>query len=259
VIPERLVPGTAEWEQFHYEHEQRYAFFAGRCAGLDVLDAACGIGYGSAILARAGARSVTGIDIAPEAVEYARKHYARPGVEFQQASAENLAELGRTFDAAVSFETIEHLPDPVRFLREVRGVLRPGGLFVCSTPNRDFGGKGEGYVNPYHLSEMSLDEFTAAFEEHFRLEGRYHQSHSESYLRHLELLGELGRFAKAVRFSKFLAFENRLRKWLGKEQWQPAPPRPGLARAAPGDYVIEAFERPSSKHSVYILEGRAKT
>jgi hypothetical protein len=105
---------------------------------------------------------------------------------------------------------------------------------------------------------MSLDEFTAAFEEHFRLEGRYHQSHSESYLRHLELLDELGRFAKAVRFSKFLAFENRLRKWLGKEQWQPAPPRPGLSRAAPGDYVIEAFERPSASHLTYILVGRSK-
>ena len=82
MIPERLVPGTQEWEQFHCEHEQRYQFFADRYADLDVLDAACGIGYGSAIIARAGAKSVTGIDIAPEAVSYAQEHYARSNTEF---------------------------------------------------------------------------------------------------------------------------------------------------------------------------------
>jgi SAM-dependent methyltransferase len=257
VIPERLLPGTAEWEQYHCEHEQRYEFFAGRCAGKDVLDAACGVGYGSMILARAGARSVTGIDVAPEAVDYAREHYSRPGVEFRQASAENLGELGRAFDVAISFETIEHLPQPGKFLSEAHDVLRPGGLFVCSTPNRDFAGKGDKHVNPYHLSEMSFDEFSAAFQEHFQLEERCHQSHSEAYRRHLELVGELGRFAKAVRFSKFLAFENWFRELLRKEQWQPSAPAAGLTRAVPGDYVIEKLEHPLVSHLTYILVGRA--
>ncbi len=259
MIPERLVPGTQEWEQFHCEHEQRYQFFADRCRGLDVLDAACGIGYGSAILARAGARSVTGIDIAPEAISYAQEHYARRGVEFVNTSAERLAYLGQTFDAAVSFETIEHLEDPAGFIREVRAVLRPGGLFICSTPNRDFAGKPADHINPYHLSELSLDEFDSAFQQHFRLEEKYHQSHSDAYRRHMQLLGEFGRYAKAVRFSKFLAFENRVRKWFGKEQWQPPAPAPGLSRAVPGDYVIEPFDRPSASHLTYILAGRASS
>ena len=137
-------------------------------------------------------------------------------------------------------------------------MLRPGGRFVCSTPNRDFGGKPDDHVNPYHLSEMSLDEFTATFGEYFLLEEKYHQSHSEAYRRHMQLVGEFGRYAKAVRFSKFLAFENRIRKWFGKEQWQPPAPPTGLSRAVPGDYVIEALERPSATDLAYILVGHAE-
>jgi SAM-dependent methyltransferase len=257
LIPERLVPGTLEWEQYHYEHEQRYQFFAGRYAGLDVLDAACGIGYGSAIIARAGAKSVTGIDVAAEAISYAQEHYAGPSVGFIQTSAEKLRDLGKTFDLVVSFETIEHLADPAAFLREVRGVLRPGGRFICSTPNRDFAGRDEKYANPYHLSEMSFDEFRSMFGEHFCVEEQYHQSHSEAYRRHVQMVGDLGRFAKAVRFSKLLALENRLRKWFGKEQWQVPNPSPGPTLAVPGDYVIETVERLLRTHLVYILVGHA--
>jgi 2-polyprenyl-3-methyl-5-hydroxy-6-metoxy-1,4-benzoquinol methylase len=258
VIPERLVPGTLEWEQFHCEHEQRYQFFADRYPGLDVLDAACGIGYGSDIVARSGAKSVTGIDIASDAVDYARNHYARSGVEFLQVSAEELTQIGRTFDLVLSFETIEHLEDPRLFLRDVRHVLRPGGWFICSTPNKFFGRNGHKHVNPYHVSEMSFDEFATVFQEEFDLHARYHQSHSESYRRHIELVGELQRYAKAARFSKLLALENRVRRWLGKEQWHLPAPAPNLTRAVPGDYVISPFERPLETHLVYILVGRPK-
>jgi SAM-dependent methyltransferase len=258
VIPERLVPGTLEWEMFHHEHEQRYRCFADRGAGLDVLDAACGVGYGSKILADSGARSVTAIDVDPEAVAYAQDHFGGPNLTFLQASAEELTALDRQFDLVVSFETIEHLSDPAEFIREVRGVLRPGGRFICSTPNRDFAGKDSGQPNPFHLSEMTFAEFTEVFEEHFQVKEQFHQSHSEAYLRHVQLTGELSRVAKTVRFSKLLALENRMRKWLGKEALNVQPPAGNLGRAVPGDFVIEPLGTPLASHLVFILVGHAR-
>jgi SAM-dependent methyltransferase len=258
LIPERLVPGTLEWDLFRYEHEQRYQFFLDGYRGRDVLDAACGVGYGSAIIAGAGARSVTGVDIDPGAVEYAAKHFGGPATEFRTLGVEDLAQLGKTFDLVVSFETLEHLKDPAGFIRTVRSVLRPGGRFVCSTPNRDFAGRPPGYVNPYHLNELGLEEFAEAFGNSFAIDGRYHQSHSESYRRHLQMLGEFDRVAKAVRFSKFLRAENFLRRVLGRGRWAVGAPADNLARAVPGDFVIEPVSRPAPAHLTYIFEGTAK-
>jgi SAM-dependent methyltransferase len=258
LIPERLIPGTPDWEAFHHEHEQRYRFFAERYVGLDVLDAACGVGYGSAVIARSGAKSVVGIDVDAQTVAYAREHFAHPRVAFAEANAEQLAQLGQTFDVVVSFETIEHLREPIRFLAEVRRVLRPGGRFICSTPNRDFAGKEAKNANPYHLSEMSFAEFSAAFAEHFSIEEQYHQSHTEAFLRHVQMVEELQRVAKLVRFSKMLRLENWVRRLLGKEPWQTEPPAANLTRAVPGDFVIERLDQPLGRHLVFILTGRPR-
>lgn len=257
MIPERLVPGTQEWDQYHYEHEQRYEFFAPRFRGLDVLDVACGIGYGSAILADGGGKTVTGVDVAAEAVDYARQHYVRPGVDFVNCRAEDLHELGRVFDGAVSFETIEHVPDPRRFIEAVHGVLRPGGLFVCSTPNRDFRGKN-GTANPYHLSEMSFAEFAKVFADFFRIDEQYYQSHSDAYLRHLSLVREVDRIARVNRFSKFLAAENWLRGLLKKDRWDLKPMASALAQAVPGDFIIAPLTAPRDSQLTFILVGRSR-
>ena len=88
VAPERLVPGTVEWTVYNCEHRQRYEFFAPRCHNLKILDAACGVGYGSHILAKSGAHWVTGVDVSVEAINYAKQHYALPNVTFKKCDAE---------------------------------------------------------------------------------------------------------------------------------------------------------------------------
>jgi ubiquinone/menaquinone biosynthesis C-methylase UbiE/glycosyltransferase involved in cell wall biosynthesis len=119
-----------------------------------VLDAACGLGYGSATLAQGGnSVRVVGIDSSAFAIDYASSNFSPylPKVEFRQG---DVCELGDFADGSVglvvSFETIEHLKAPELFLQEVRRVLKPGGTFIGSVPNMwvDETGKDP---NPWHF------------------------------------------------------------------------------------------------------------
>lgn len=156
---ERFVPGAAG--EIWYEHWHRYHFAAGQVAGRDVLDVACGEGYGSALLAR-NARRVTGADIAQAVVDHARARYASIGnLEFRQADCTALPFPDACFDAVVSFETIEHVAAQEAFLDEVRRVLRPGGLVVLSCPNKVEYTDKRGVTNEFHVRELYRDELAA--------------------------------------------------------------------------------------------------
>ena len=143
------------------EHVSRYAFAAPICAGKRVLDVACGEGYGAFILAREGAREVVGVDIAEEALAIARSRFASNGVEFVGGDALDLsAILGNRdpFDVIVSFETVEHISDPRRFLDGIRRLLTPGGVVILSCPN-DALETDRGVINPFHLRTYTLADF----------------------------------------------------------------------------------------------------
>jgi 2-polyprenyl-3-methyl-5-hydroxy-6-metoxy-1,4-benzoquinol methylase len=256
--PERLVPGTEEWTIFKVEHQQRYEFFAPRCQNLDILDAACGVGYGSHILARSGARSVLGVDISAEAVDFANEHYQQPNLAFKTCDVEQLNILGRQFDLIVSFETIEHVPNPQRFIAEVHRSLKPEGTFICSTPNKNYEAKANGKHNPYHLSEMTYTQFVEAMSYCFDIREQFYQTHSPAYLRHLQLLKEIHQTQRTVRFSKFLALENKLRGLLGKEKFSTGYLSADLARAVPGDYVIVPMKQPCESNLTFVLVGQAR-
>ena len=130
---ERLIPGEVDIDLLN-EHMARYHFAVRLARGKRVLDAGCGAGYGSAELADV-AESVTGIDIAPEAIAFARAHYERPNLSFEEASCTGLPFGDASFDLVVAFEVIEHLEDWKGFLHEVRRVLAPSGQLIVSTPN----------------------------------------------------------------------------------------------------------------------------
>jgi SAM-dependent methyltransferase len=160
---ERMVPEFSERGTF-WSHVYRYAFACGFVKGREVLDIACGEGYGSAALLRAGATRVTGIDVSEDACRHARRKY---GIEARVGNAEAIPFPSASVDAVVSFETIEHVPDAARFLDECQRVLRPGGILVLSTPNKDvYSGYGRP-INSFHCSEMTEHEFRLALTTRF--------------------------------------------------------------------------------------------
>jgi SAM-dependent methyltransferase len=160
VTGERLLPEQQRGELVHAQHLARYRFAAQFAQGRRVLDAACGEGYGTAMLAGAGAREAVGIDIDESTVDHARTRY---GLRFERADVAELPFEDGSFELVVSFETLEHVPDAAQAIGEFRRVLSDDGLLIASTPNSDR------YLvdNEFHTREFTEDEFRALLAPHF--------------------------------------------------------------------------------------------
>lgn len=172
---ERLVPGETGGTVYS-EHMGRYEFASRFVKNLRVLDVACGAGYGAPVLCAAGARSYLGLDISDEALRIAERRYrTSENIKFSRADACSLPELARgSFDMVVSFETIEHLRDPERFLARIKDVLAPSGILIISTPNRSVydptGGRGRRPTNPFHIQEWTAREFVLLLRRSFSVD-----------------------------------------------------------------------------------------
>jgi 2-polyprenyl-3-methyl-5-hydroxy-6-metoxy-1,4-benzoquinol methylase len=169
---ERTLPDVPVENYWFRRHLVVYEWIAERCAGLKVVDMACGEGYGTEVLARR-AREVTGVDANPETFEHARLKYTRPGVRFVR----NMIELhSEPCDAVVLLQTIEHVPDPEGVLRHFREMA---GTVYVSTPNLlTLAPAGAGKSgNPWHLREYRVAEFRELCErvfERVELYGLFH-------------------------------------------------------------------------------------
>jgi len=162
---ERTLPDVPAENYWYRRHLAVYRWVADRCRGLDVVDMACGEGYGTAVLAQRAAR-VTGVDANPEAHEHARLKYSRPGVRFVRDLVESYDE---PCDAIVFLQTVEHLSDPGAVLDRFRELLRPCGTAYVSTPNvLTLAPPGaEKSDNPWHVREYRSEEFRALCEASF--------------------------------------------------------------------------------------------
>ncbi|MCK5416493.1 class I SAM-dependent methyltransferase [Candidatus Parcubacteria bacterium] len=146
------------------EHLVRYELAKQLIKGKKVIDVACGTGYGSNMLAKAGAERVIGVDISKEAVKIAQKRFQCENLEYILGNAEKINQKDNSFDVVISFETIEHLKNPENFLSEIKRILNDNGFTIISTPNVEVSGN----KNPYHLKEYTRKEFQELLGKYFK-------------------------------------------------------------------------------------------
>ena len=164
---ERTLPDVPEENYWYRRHLGVYRWIAERCAGLRVVDMACGEGYGSAVLAER-ASEVVGVDANPEAHEHARLRYASPALRFERSLIEDF-ETGAPWDAIVFLQTVEHVAQPLPLLERFASLLVPGGVAYVSTPNRlTLAAPGVAKSgNPWHVREYTPVEYRALLEPGF--------------------------------------------------------------------------------------------
>jgi glycosyltransferase involved in cell wall biosynthesis/SAM-dependent methyltransferase len=162
---ERYVPQITG--EIQLEHVHRYLLAREYAKGKDVLDIACGEGFGSAILAQA-ARSVVGVDIAAEAVRHATLSYQVENVEFRQGSCAEIPLDNNSIDLVVSFETIEHHDEHKAMMVEIKRVLRPDGVLIISSPDKNEYSILPNYRNPFHVRELFKEEFEDLLRAYFK-------------------------------------------------------------------------------------------
>jgi ubiquinone/menaquinone biosynthesis C-methylase UbiE len=162
---ERFIPGTRG--EIWIEHWHRYHFASRWVAGKRVLDLACGEGYGSALLARRAAH-VLGVDVSRQAIDHARREYARlANTEFKVGSCTAIPAADASVDVAISFETLEHITEQEQFLAELARVLKADGVLVISCPNKAEYTDKRKTQNEFHVKELYRDELDAVVRRRF--------------------------------------------------------------------------------------------
>jgi len=215
VSPERFVPefqSDVPWARAHLE---RYNFAAERLLSADtVLDAACGSGYGTAILSHS-CREISGIDKSPAAITYARERYGGPF--YVRSLLRRFPTVGK-YDVVVSFETIEHIGAPLpKVLRSL--ARRARRMVIGSVPFLE--NEGNPFHRHFHLHEGHLRTL-----ERYGSVAYYFQEPEPGYRIHSQPL------LKTQNLLFVLTLDKRSRwiRWV-REGWKGI--RPSYERAAP--------------------------
>ena len=235
---ERIWPTTSNQAEYRLkfpDHFARYDYASQLVSGRAVLDCACGTGYGSWLLSQAGARSVVGVDVDQEAIQWASAHFKLPNNDFRLRSEQSLPLANEEVDQVISLETIEHLENPGLFVSELARVLVPGGRLLLSTPLTT-GPERLKPDNIYHLREFNAAELEELLRPHFTIRERLGQ-HSQTAARFAQLkrsplVGSLVRAgvhralpqrARSLARRLLRGSSGRDPVWISGERWEDAP------------------------------------
>lgn len=160
----------------HEGHAERYKFCRRYVQNKTVLDAACGFGAGSVILADV-AKAVFGADLNEDELVYARTHCSKHNIKYVKADVTALPFADNFFDFAVSLETIEHLDqnEQTQFLNELRRLVKAGGYIIISTPDRNVWRKRMAIKQHDHKRELTKSELHQLLNQHFKVIDFYGQ------------------------------------------------------------------------------------
>ena len=175
---ERVIPGKTDLDLMN-EHWARYQFAEPLVHGKLVVDAGCGVGYGSAFLA-ASARLVLALDTSTEALGAAREEYSHPKVALIKADCGRLPLPDASVDVVAAFEVIEHLDDWQALISEAARVLAPHGQLLVSTPNRIYSQESRQEPNPFHVHEFEYNEFESELGKRFPYVLLFLENHSDA-------------------------------------------------------------------------------
>lgn len=158
---EYCIPGLTQ-KRIADDHIQRYQFAGNFVKDKTVLDIACGVGYGSKLLARMGAKKVEGVDLTAKIIKYAKLNYHHPNCQFRVGDITKI-KLNKKFDVIVCFETIEHVYDDYKAIKNLYNHLKKGGQLLISSPNRPVTSPSAKNLtdkpnNKFHVREYTIDE-----------------------------------------------------------------------------------------------------
>jgi ubiquinone/menaquinone biosynthesis C-methylase UbiE len=177
---------TTSLESVHgvIEHLHRYAIAQKITKSKVVLDIASGEGYGSFLLSK-GAAKVFGVDIDEKSINHAKVKYASSkNIEFHVGSTAAIPLADNSVDVVISFETIEHHDKHDLMMKEISRVLKADGILLISSPERSIYSERDPN-NPYHIKELTLDDFSDLLKNNFKKVILYHQRFVIGSLIHL--------------------------------------------------------------------------